>query len=83
MAGQMPAEVLRRPKTPLAGDPLEALSRVPKWYPTLPANPAAGIHQFLNWKKFTATFDNAEGSVRAEALRPLALARWLKAIENG
>jgi asparagine synthase (glutamine-hydrolysing) len=82
MRKQMPDEVLNRPKTPLAGDPIEALIRMPNWYPRLPAKPPKEIHRFLNWERFAATFAQTECSVRSDSLRPLALVRWLKAIEN-
>jgi asparagine synthase (glutamine-hydrolysing) len=82
MKSRLPPEILLRPKSPLADSPLDASIRVRQWRPLLPAQPPAPVYQFVNWLKWRGTLENSQGSFTAANLRPFALFRWLKAIEN-
>jgi Asparagine synthase len=83
MKPSLPEEIQRRPKSPLAEDPLDASIRLEKWRPWVPARPPALIHQFVNWQNWTETLRNSKGSLTAVHVRSFALLRWLKDVENG
>jgi hypothetical protein len=37
----------------------------------------------VNWKKYIETLEQVKGSLSGEILCPMALAHWLKDVENG
>ena len=83
MKDLLPAAVLNRPKTPLAGDPLESCIETGKWTPTLPDRPPFIVRSFIDWEKWKATLKYSKGCTSGPNLFPLALLDWLKDVENG
>lgn len=82
MKGCLPRAVLQRPKTVLLMDPLEACQKRHPWTPaTSPLS--TGILPYVNWTKYIETLEQLKGSLSGEILCPVALAHWLKDIENG
>lgn len=81
MEGHLPQAVLQRPKTVLLMDPLEASKIKRAWSPAI-FQPLAGILPYVNWMKYIETLQQAKGSLTAENLSAMALARWLKDVEN-
>jgi asparagine synthase (glutamine-hydrolysing) len=82
MQGELPDVVRVRPKSPLLEDPLEACLRTGRWTPTPPASPPSAIHNYLDWKKWSATLNEGAGFSCGSNLFSLALVLWLKDIEN-
>jgi len=78
----LPVEILKRPKSPLLQDPLEAFQKRAEWRPQPEENPPELVHEFVNWKDWRATLENSKGSLPWGRLYPLSLALWLKDIEN-
>jgi asparagine synthase (glutamine-hydrolysing) len=78
----LPAEILRRPKSPLLRDPLEACQERTGWRPQPVENPPKLIHEFVNWKDWIETLERSKGSVPWAQLYPLSFSIWLKNIEN-
>jgi len=78
----LPAEILKRPKSPLLQNPLEAYQKRAGWRPQPEENPPELVHEFVNWKDWRATLENPKGSLSWGGLYPLSLALWLKDIEN-
>ena len=83
MSGLLPVEILKRPKAPLAGDPLEASQQKCAWQPKIEKNPPKVVREYVEWGSWLATLDKCKGSVSWKHLNPSSLAHWLKAIENG
>ena len=87
MAMKLPEAVLQRPKTPLAGDPLERCAFSAAWDVRLANNAKSYIEKFVNWDKWCETLvepkgPSSEGSLSWLRFRPVSLAYWLKAVEN-
>jgi asparagine synthase (glutamine-hydrolysing) len=82
MRSWLPVEILRRPKSPLLRDPLEACQERTGWRPQPVENPAKRIHEFVNWKDWIETLERSKGSLPWAQLYPLSLSLWLKDIEN-
>lgn len=82
MSGSLPVEILRRRKTPLLCDPLQACQEKTNWRPELVKNPPKSIHEFVKWSSWLATLHSSQGSFTWENSYPLSFSLWLKAIEN-
>jgi len=82
MRGLLPVEIVERKKTPLVSDPLLVCQQKDGWHPQLPKNPPKSLEEFVEWRSWLATLENSKGLLSWENLYPLALAYWLKAIEN-
>jgi asparagine synthase (glutamine-hydrolysing) len=78
----LPVGICDRPKVPLAQDPLAACQKKDGWRPMPTENPPKRIHQYVNWREWTATLKDSKGSLTWENLFPLAFSVWLKGIEN-
>jgi asparagine synthase (glutamine-hydrolysing) len=78
----LPVEILKRPKSPLLQDPLEACQKKAAWRPQPEENPSNLIREFVNWEDWRATLTNSKGSLSWVHLYPLSLELWLKDIEN-
>jgi len=78
----LPVEILRRPKTPLVQDLLEAVQRKSGWRPEIEKKPPQKMAEFVKWSSWLATLENSKGLLTWEELYPLYLSRWLKGIEN-
>lgn len=82
MRGRLPDAVLQRPKTVLLMDPLEACQKKLSWTPATIRSPR-GILPYVNWPKYIETLEQLKGSLNWGILCPMALAHWLKDVENG
>jgi asparagine synthase (glutamine-hydrolysing) len=82
MKGRLPQAVLQRPKTLLLMDPLEVCQKRHKWMPAASQAPR-GIMPYVNWLKYIETLEQFKGYLSGEILCPMALAQWLKDVENG
>jgi asparagine synthase (glutamine-hydrolysing) len=82
MDGLLPEEVRVREKTPLRGDPLVLYAGKNGWKPVLPDGACERLHMFVNCKMLSATSHPARGLSLWADLRPIALDRWLKGVEN-
>lgn len=82
MKGRLPQVVLQRPKTLLLMDPLEVCQKRHAWTPATSQAPR-GIMPYVNWQKYIETLEQFKGSLNGEILCPMALAQWLKDVENG
>jgi asparagine synthase (glutamine-hydrolysing) len=80
MVGKLPEVIRRRPKAPLAQEPLDMFVTKSQWKPS-PRFVSRRIHEFVNWKKWKATPLQKTGSNLLTAVRPIALDLWLKSIE--
>lgn len=83
LKGSLPVEILKRRKTPLLRDPLQASQEETNWHPEeLVKNPPKSIHRFVKWSSWLATLRTPTGSFTWENSYPLSFSLWLKAIEN-
>lgn len=82
MMPYLPDKILRRPKTPMPRDPLQACQETGRWSPVVPAEPPTVIHRYINWHKWTTTLESSKGYDFYGILYPFALVSWLKDIEN-
>jgi asparagine synthase (glutamine-hydrolysing) len=82
MKGNLPDQVLVRPKAPLMEDPLELCWRRDGWRPNPEKNPPKMIHEFVKWDSWLATLENAKGYFPYEYLYPLSFSLWLKDVEK-
>ncbi len=82
MRDRLPVRILRRPKTPLLQDLLEAVQQKAGWRPTLEKKPPQKMAEFVKWSSWLATLENSKGLFMWENSYPLCLSRWLKGIEN-
>lgn len=83
MVGALPESVLRRPKAPLAEDPLEIFEKNGTLRRRIQGPFAEEIQRFVDTQKWRATLEISEGCTSRENLYPFFLSRWLLAIENG
>jgi hypothetical protein len=81
MAGELPDETLRRPKTPLAADPLELHIKEKHWKPVLDSELSPALDEIVDQKRLVACLAQGEGEAMHAALRPVSLDRWLKGVE--
>ncbi|HET6930520.1 MAG TPA: hypothetical protein VFI45_09390, partial [Candidatus Acidoferrum sp.] len=82
MKGELPEEVLARPKAPLLADPLEVCWQRQGWRPFIGKSPPKMMHEFVKWKSWLATLEHSKGYVPYEYIYPASLSQWLKAIEK-
>ena len=82
MANRLPEAVVRRPKTPLAVDPVEHCTLPPDWAANFSSCDHKAMESFVNWDKWCETLSGPKGALSWFNLRPLSLAYWLKAVEN-
>jgi asparagine synthase (glutamine-hydrolysing) len=82
MADRLPAVILKRGKSPLPGDPLEACQTSQQRPLELPQNPPKIFREFIKWESWRATLESSTGSLFCENLYPLSFLRWLKDIEK-
>jgi len=81
MAGELPDETLRRPKTPLAADPLDLHIKEKHWKPVLDSELSPALDEIVDQKRLVACLAQGEGEAMHAALRPVSLDRWLKGVE--
>jgi asparagine synthase (glutamine-hydrolysing) len=78
MRGDLPESVLRRPKAPLAGDPLIGLLRKEKSKRLTNFTPAAGLDNFVLRQRIPPLVGENIPPDPALHLRPLSLSMWLQ-----
>jgi len=79
----LPDEIRLRPKAPLRHDPLLLHVADGKWSPPVPHVCPEPLGLLLDWAQLRDLLCNCRGpSLRLE-LRPVGLALWLMAVENG
>ncbi len=83
MKGYLPTEILKRPKTPMAKDPLEVCLESGRWPAKVLEEPPTAINGYVNWQKYTETLESSKGYNPGSEFNALALGRWLKDVENG
>jgi asparagine synthase (glutamine-hydrolysing) len=81
MVGELPDETLKRPKTPLAADPVELHIKERRWNPAPGSELCSMIKELVDQKRLEACLVRTEGQARYAALRPVSLNRWLKSVE--
>jgi asparagine synthase (glutamine-hydrolysing) len=81
MTGRLPEQIRRRPKVPLAKEPLDLFVGRERWRPSQFAV-SETIQDFVDWKKWQAASWQTAGSRLLTDIRPVALDRWLKNIET-
>jgi asparagine synthase (glutamine-hydrolysing) len=82
MRDLLPEEVRVRKKTPLRGDPLLLHAEKNGWEAVLSDGACGRLSKFVNCKMLSATSRPALGLSLWADLRPIALAYWLKGVEN-
>jgi asparagine synthase (glutamine-hydrolysing) len=82
MKADLPDAVRERAKAPMLDDPLAVCLRTGRWIPTAPIPPPSAIHNYIDWKKWSATYQEIQGFKNGAPLFSLALLLWLKDIEN-
>jgi asparagine synthase (glutamine-hydrolysing) len=83
MVGMLPEEVRRRPKVPLAGDPLTIQMRRGTWSPLPLPQPTTSVKFFVDWGPLYRVLANSSGDFLWQNLRPVLLNLWLKGVEKG
>jgi asparagine synthase (glutamine-hydrolysing) len=81
MVGKLPNETLRRPKTPLAADPVELHIKEKRWNPAPTGELSAPLNDLIDQKRWEASLLRSAGESMYVALRPVSLDRWLKSVE--
>lgn len=82
-AGILPEEIRRRPKAPVRQDPLVLHVQAGHWHPAAIEKPPELLHAFVDWPLLLKRLgDDASTSLYVH-LRPVALSRWLNALETG
>lgn len=82
MIGSLPDTVRARRKTPLRGDPLVLHGEKNGWRPVLPNDSCGMLRMFVNCQMLSATSLPAPGLSLWNRIRPIALHKWLKSVEN-
>ena len=82
MVHRLPAVILKRRKSPLPGDPLQAFLKSQQWPLELPEHPPKIFCEFVKWERWRETLESSKGSLFCENLYPLSFLRWLKDIEK-
>jgi len=72
---------VKRPKTPLAADPMELWIKEKHWNPAPRGELCALLKEFVDEKRLETSILRSEGEAVFAALRPLSLDRWLKSVE--
>ena len=81
MVGDLPDETVKRPKTPLAADPLELWIKKKHWKPAPGSELCALLKELVDEKRLETCILQSEGQPMFAALRPVFLDRWLKSVE--
>ncbi len=76
--GELPAEVLSRPKTPVRGEGPTLDAAMRGWLSTHPVNFGHEIAQFIDTDQFLATFKKAESDDLPMLSRMIQLDAWLR-----
>jgi asparagine synthase (glutamine-hydrolysing) len=82
MQHYLPKAIVKRPKTTLVRDPVEAAQTERGWRPEYRKSASAQVQSFVNWSSWYETLNPAKGLLSWDNLRPLSLEYWLKDIEN-
>src|SRR5882762_10659420 len=81
MVGELPDETVKRPKTPLAEDPVELWIKKKRWKPAPGGEFCALLKELVDEKRLETSLLRSEGEAMFAALRPVSLDRWLKNVE--
>jgi asparagine synthase (glutamine-hydrolysing) len=82
MRGLLPEDIRLRRKTPMRGDPLQLHANKNHWRPVLQEGACDAIRMFVNCPMLRATSSPDLGLSLWVDVRPIALYRWLKGVEN-
>ncbi|HKF26485.1 MAG TPA: hypothetical protein VKB24_10920, partial [Candidatus Acidoferrum sp.] len=80
-AGILPEAIRLRPKTPVERDPLVLHARAGSWSRETEESPAELLRPLVDWPVLIELLGNASDTSLYVYLRPVALSRWLKAVE--
>jgi asparagine synthase (glutamine-hydrolysing) len=80
MIGELPKETLKRPKAPLARDPLELWMRERNWSP-LPLADMRRIQGMVDIETVKNSLRSSNWETIYENLRPISLGLWVKSVE--
>jgi len=80
MKGELPRETLKRPKTPLAQDPLKLHIFEKKWSP-LPLSENVWIKEMVDVQRLENFLKSNGREAFYENLTPMSLGLWLKALK--
>jgi asparagine synthase (glutamine-hydrolysing) len=80
MKEELPKATLRRPKAPLARDPLELHVSERKWS-ALPLKETEWIKEMVDVRRLEDSLRSGSKGALYEDLRPVSLGRWLKSVE--
>ncbi|MGB9510766.1 MAG: asparagine synthase-related protein, partial [Candidatus Acidiferrum sp.] len=72
LKGELPREIIERPKTPATGDPISKLN-AKGLIAGLCTQVPGRIEEFVNWRKWCETLSHSEGSLTLASLRPASL----------
>jgi hypothetical protein len=81
MLGELPDETAKRPKTPLAADPVELWIKEKHWNPAPGGELCGLLKELVDEQRLEACILRCEGEAMFAALRPVSLDRWLKSVE--
>jgi asparagine synthase (glutamine-hydrolysing) len=81
-AGILPDEIRLRPKTPVLQDVLLLHAFSGKWHPADAPDPPTLLRTVVDWPKVIHSLQGSIDESLYTHLRPIALAYWLKSIEN-
>jgi asparagine synthase (glutamine-hydrolysing) len=80
--GILPEEIRSRPKTPVLQDPLILHVASRNWNPVPTGRPSPVLDPIVDWPKLLASLANTFDLSLYTHLRPVALSRWLNAVET-
>ena len=80
-AGILPEAIRLRPKTPVERDPVVLHARAGSWSRETDESPAPLLRPLVDWPVLTELLRSASDTSLYVCLRPVALSRWLKAVE--
>jgi asparagine synthase (glutamine-hydrolysing) len=80
-AGILPEEIRLRPKTPVPRDPLVLHANAGTWSREIQDPPADLLRPLVDWALLAKLLGAASDTSLYVYLRPVALSRWLKAVE--
>jgi asparagine synthase (glutamine-hydrolysing) len=80
--GTLPDEILHRCKAPLQDDDLLLHVKAGNWNPVPSERPPDCIQQHVNWPLLVEQLKKTQDESLHQHLPPVALARWLKNVEN-
>jgi asparagine synthase (glutamine-hydrolysing) len=81
--GILPDRIRLRPKVPLQDDPLLLHIAAKKWSPRAPELCPTVLRDIINWQLLTGCLSAGPNTELYVHLRPVLLALWLNAVENG